>query len=108
MALVLVSNAIDGRVWDATSVSKRESIASCFSELFFRMLSVGVGELQKWLPLTKLHFYNEENVPHQLFQKNWKFIELIEFIGGDLPPEPRVAAIADIQVLSWKTQKTAA
>ena len=68
---------------------------------------VGVGELQKWFPLTKLHFYNEENVPHQLFQKNWQFIELIDFIGGDLPPEPRVAAIADIQIWIEKLQNAA-
>ena len=39
--------------------------------------------------------------------ENLKFIELIEFIGGDLPPEPRVAAIADTQIWVEKL-KTAA
>ena len=39
--------------------------------------------------------------------KNWKFIELIEFIGGDLPPEPRVAAIADIQIWVEKLKNAA-
>ena len=43
-----------------------------------------------------MHFKQKE------LKMNW-----IDFIGGNLPPEPRVAAIADIQIWIEKLQNAA-